>query len=91
MLEEATRGAVTTDQSERYDGRLAVTVEIRDPQARHGGDVSAVATRSRTVAENLSLNQRDKVWFEITESMIKDLDRELEKAIGQFLQPFILR
>ena len=85
------RGFVTTDQSERYDGRLAVTVEIRDPQARRGGDVSAVATRSRTVAENVSLNQRDKVWFEITESMIKDLDRELEKAIEQFLQPFILR
>ena len=85
------RGVVTTDQSERYDGRLAVKVEIRDTAARRGGDVSAVATRSRTVAENVSLNQRDKVWFEITESMIQDLDRELEKAIGQFLQPFVVR
>lgn len=85
------RGAVTADQSERYYGRLAVTVEVRDPQAQRGGKVSAVATRTRTVAENVSLNQRDKMWFEFTESMMQDLDRELEKAINQFLQPFILR
>ena len=68
-----------------------MTVEVRDPQAQRGGKVSAVATRTRTVAENVSLNQRDKMWFEFTESMMQDLDRELEKAINQFLQPFILR
>lgn len=83
------RGVVTTDQSERYDGRLAATIDIRGVGGR-SGRVSAEATRSRTVPENISLNDRDKVWFEITEALITDLDRELETAINQFLRPFLL-
>ncbi|MDE0780588.1 MAG: hypothetical protein OSB67_07530 [Alphaproteobacteria bacterium] len=85
------RGFVTTDQSERYDGRLGVKIEIRDAAAQRVGDVSAVALRSRTVAEDLTLNERDRVLFAITEAMINDLNSELEKAIGQFLLPFVIR
>jgi hypothetical protein len=85
------RGFVTTDHSERYDGRLAVKVKIRDTAAQRGGDVFAFASRSRTVAENLTLNERDSVLFEITEAMINDLNLELEKSISQFLRPFVTR
>lgn len=88
---QGVRGVVTRDQSERYDGKLAAEVTIRDATGGRSGTVSAEATRSRTVAENISLNQRDKVWFEITEAMINDLNGELEKAINQFLQPFLVR
>ena len=73
------------------DGRLAAKVELRDAAGGRSGVVSAEATRSRTVSENLSLNERDKVWFEITEAMINDLNGELETAINQFLQPFVVR
>ena len=90
-LTKGVRGVVTNDQSERYDGRLAAKIEIRDGTGQRTGEVSAEATRSRTVPENLSLNERDKVWFEITESLIVDLDRELERAIAQFLSPFVIR
>lgn len=88
---QGVRGVVTTDQSERYDGRLAAKVEIRDAVGGRNGVISAEATRSRTVPENLSLNERDKIWFEITEAMINDLNGELEQAINQFLQPFLVR
>ena len=50
----------------------------------------AEVSRSRTVAENISLNDRDGIWFEITDEMIRDLDRELDAAIRNFLQPFLL-
>lgn len=85
------RGVVTTDQSERYDGKLAARITITNPARRLNGEVSAEATRSRTVPENLTLNQRDKVWFEMSEALINDLNSELEKAINQFLQPFLIR
>ena len=52
--------------------------------------MKAEVSRSRTVAENISLNDRDRVWFEITDEMIKDLDKELDVAIRNFLQPFLL-
>ncbi len=83
------RGVVTDDQSERYDGRLAAKINITNGRGQRG-EVMAEATRSRTVPEKITLNDRDKVWFEITEALIRDLDKELDAAIRRFLQPFLL-
>lgn len=85
------RGVVTNDQSERYDGKLAAKISIRNTARQRSGEVSAEATRSRTVSENISLNERDRIWFEISEALINDLNVELEKAINQFFQPFLMR
>lgn len=85
------RGMVTNDQSERYDGKLAAKISIQNPARQRSGEVSAEATRSRTVPENLSLNERDRIWFEISEALINDLNKELEQAVNQFLQPFLIR
>jgi hypothetical protein len=82
------RGAVTTDQSERYDARLFVRIAIANP--RGTGEVTAEAQRSRTVPENLSLNERDQVLFEITEALIGNLNTELENAIDSILPQFRL-
>ena len=83
------RGVVTDDQSERYDGRLAAKISITDGRGRRG-EVTAEATRSRTVAEKTTLNQRDRIWFEITEALIRDLDTELDAAIRRFLPSFLV-
>jgi hypothetical protein len=85
------RGVVTNDQSERYNGKLAAKINIANPARQLTGEVSAEATRSRTVPENLTLNERDMIWFEMSETLINDLNTELEKAINQFLQPFLIR
>lgn len=84
------RGVVTADQSERYDARLQVKVEVRGGEGRRRGEVMAEANRSRTVAEDLSLNERERVWFEMTETLISDLNGELETAIRKFLEPFLV-
>jgi len=85
------RGVVTNDQSERYNGKLAAKINIANPARRLKGEVSAEATRSRTVPENLTLNERDRIWFQMSETLVNDLNTELEKAINQFLQPFLIR
>lgn len=85
------RGVITNDQAERYDGKLAAKINLSNPSRLLNGEVSAEATRSRTVPENLTLNERDKIWFEMSEALINDLNAELEKAINQFLQPFLIR
>lgn len=84
------RGVVTSDQSERYDARLQVKLAVRSGDGRQRGEVMAEANRSRTVAENLSLNERERVWFEMTEVLISELNGELETAIRKFLQPFLI-
>ncbi|MCW5752624.1 MAG: hypothetical protein KIT81_15925 [Alphaproteobacteria bacterium] len=79
------RGLFTTDQSERYDARVEVTVEVRGAAGNRSGYASATAQRSRTVAENLTLNEREQLQFELVEALMKDLDAELERNIRQYM------
>ncbi|MDA0786919.1 MAG: hypothetical protein O3B37_11590 [Proteobacteria bacterium] len=84
------RGVVTKDQSERYDARLLVRISVDGGDNRRRGDVSAEAMRSRTVPEGLSLNEREKIWFRMTEDLVTGMNGELEMAIRSFLQPFLV-
>lgn len=87
---EGVRGAFTTDQTHRYDGTLAATLDVREERGNlRAGTASAWASRSRTVAEGITINDRERVWFEIVESLMNDLNAELDRQIranlGQFL------
>ena len=82
------RGALTTDQSDRYDLTLAVRLELFEARNRVG-IATATATRSRTVAEDITLNDRDRVLFEMVESTMIDLNGELENSIRQFLGAYV--
>jgi len=77
------RGAFTTDQSERYDGELELRLEIFAPNGTRRAMVSSRATRTRTVAEDVTLSEREDIWFRITEAMMNDLNRALEHQIAK--------
>lgn len=83
------RGLFTAEESERYDGELAMTIEIRSERGFREAFAEARATRSRTVLENISLNQRTQVYFEMTEGLMIDLNAELEKNIRRHLARFV--
>lgn len=83
------RGAFTTDQAQRYDGRVEVLVEVSSPRGQRSGSTSAMAQRSQTVPENITLNERDRVYFNLADILLKDIDRELERNISQYLPLFI--
>lgn len=76
-------GVFTTDQSERYDGTLEIKIEIIGSDGRQLASVSAQAKRSRTVPENITLAERERGWFRMTESMMNDLNLSLERQIRQ--------
>lgn len=75
------KGAFTRDQSERYDAIIDMVVEVRDAQGNVRVTAESTAKRSRSVSENISLNEREKVWFSMTESMMADLNTALENQI----------
>lgn len=77
------RGAFTKDQSERYDATLALKIDILDFRGNFLGTVSSQAKRSQTVSEDLSLAERERIWFRMTEVMMNDLNKSLEKQIRQ--------
>ncbi len=90
-MESGLKGMMTIDQSERYDARLVVDVHLNSDERRSLGTITVEVVRSQTVAEDISLNEREKVWFDMTEALMRDFDAELEKALKTvFLEHLIL-
>ena len=78
-----------TEQSDRYDLRIEVQLEVGNPLLATTGIATATATRSQTVAENMTLNQRETIWFQMTENAMRELDQKLEAAIRDKLRVFV--
>ena len=85
------RGAFTTDQSERYDGRLSVDLVVEVPSRRFQGYTGATVARTISVPENVSLQGRDDAWHSLVERMMADLNVKLEEGIDGNLSAVTLR
>lgn len=83
-------GAFTTEQSERYDARLVVEIEIISDDGRIEGTLTAEVTHSRTVPENLTLGEREQVWHEMTRAMMDKLDAQLDTTIKKSFFAFLV-
>lgn len=88
-LKGGLEGLVTTEQSERYESRLAVTVEILPDGGDPLGSASAEARRSITVSESASVLERERVWFTLTEKIMMDLNDQLEKTLGRVFPQYL--
>lgn len=77
------RGLFTTDQAQRYDGTIAVRIDLIDEHGVPEGSIMERRTRSQTVPEGITANQRDQTWYEMTRAMMADLDRQLERRIRE--------
>ena len=86
---EGVRGAFTTDQAERYDAAITISVHILDSLGKEQANASATARYSRTVAENVTLNDRERVWYHMTTAMMHALDKALEGEIERSLAAFL--
>ncbi len=76
------RGAFTTEPAQRYDARIECSVEVRQQRGNfRDGLATAAATRQRSVLDNISLNDRERVWYEIVRDMMRDIDAELHRQI----------
>ena len=83
------QGAFTTEQAARYDATIEMRVEIVNSLGETVGTASAVAKRSQTVPEGLTLVERDQIWFELTERVMRELDVELTATIKQYLARWV--
>jgi hypothetical protein len=88
--ETGVRATFTNEQAQRYDGRIEVGVELRQLRGNfRDGYATAAATRTRSVAENITLNDREHVWYEMVEQMMNDINAELDRQIRQNMQRFL--
>jgi hypothetical protein len=84
-------GAFTKDQSQRYDLSMSAAIEIREDRGNfRSGYATASTSRSRTVREDISVNDREKVWFEMLEQAMNEINAELERQIKANMTRFQL-
>ncbi|HEX2581703.1 MAG TPA: hypothetical protein VHL08_06980 [Dongiaceae bacterium] len=88
---EGVQGWFTKDQSDRYDLTLVAKLEVNNPAIGHSAAATAQVTRSQTVAEDATLNDREAVWFHMTEDAMKALDQEMTRQINANLGAFLTR
>jgi hypothetical protein len=82
-------GDFTIPQSERYDLNIGVRLQILDAGGRVMATVNGAAMRSRTVAADATLNDRERVWFDMTEQAMNDLNASLEKSIPLYMGAYL--
>lgn len=83
------RGMFTVDQSEQYDAKMSVKIEIFDDTGDAKGFAYARARGSRSIAENFTLGQRRKVWIVMMEKIMNNLDEELDRNVKGYLSQYI--
>ena len=84
-------GALTTEQSERYDAHLEVQIVIKDDRGWEEVNLVAEVTRTMTVPEDLTLNEREKAWYSLTEKLMADMDKRLSEGIEDSFQRYRVR
>jgi hypothetical protein len=87
---EGLRGLFTDDQSERYDGKIRVTFRIFDGAraiAIAEGDVNVV--RSRSVNEKATIQDRERMFHQMTQEMMTQFNGEAEKRLRQYFGAFL--
>ena len=88
-LTRGVRGAFTIDQSERYDGTIDIMVEIVEADGRQKAMARVRAKRSKTVPEGIPIHDREKMWFDLTEALMNDLNASIERQLRQHLARYL--
>jgi hypothetical protein len=86
------KGYFTTDQAQRYDGRIEVEVNGDQTGANtFHGFTQAVASQSTTVAETISAADREATLMELVRRMMDDINARLDAGIRKDLAPMVVR
>jgi hypothetical protein len=78
----------TTEQAERYTLKLAVRLSVEHPDGT--GSIRVTGQRATTVPEGASVFDRERVWYELTEKLMADMDEELETTLREELSRYVL-
>lgn len=83
------KGLITVDQAERYAADIEGRLELFGANGRLLGNAEAKATRTQTIAENASLNDRQRLWYALVEATANDFAGAMETAIRRELVVYL--
>ncbi len=83
------KGVFTRDQSQRYDAVIDILIELRDATGKVRVTAESVGSRSRSVSEDVSLAKTEKIWFQMIEELMFDLNKSLERQINRHMREWL--
>jgi hypothetical protein len=82
LPKETGLSATFTNQLDiQYEARVGIRVEIRDDRGRAMRTAQGHAERSVTTVEGTTLDERDRMLYQMERELMADLDRQLETQI----------
>lgn len=88
--DQSVTGLFKSQQEMRYDATLDVVVQLLDERQLPLAEVKAQVTRSRSVPEGITLNEREKVWHEMVDDMVQNMNAQLEPAMRNYMGRWIM-
>jgi hypothetical protein len=79
------KGAVTIDQAELYNAHILVEFSVSNMSSGKEGSGQVNVSRSQSIAENASLQDRDVLWTGMEEKMMLDVDAAAQTMLQQKL------
>jgi len=71
----------TTEQAQRYDATVKMAIDILGEHALPERSITAEASRSQSVAEGITPNDRERAWYDMTKQLMASLDAALEQRM----------
>ena len=62
---------------------------MRGDGSRRNATAIAQASRTQTAPEDVTINQREKIWFEMTEAMMREFDAAMAAEVQKNLSAFL--
>ena len=89
-VEGGFRAAFRKQQAVRYEATVAGMIEIVDEQGFRRAFASSRVGRSQTLREDASLNERDRLRFDLIEALMRDFNNEMEQDIRTHISAFLM-
>ncbi|HAA93831.1 MAG TPA: hypothetical protein DCS82_12410 [Rhodospirillaceae bacterium] len=83
------RGAFTTDQAERYDATLVIAIEAWGGTGKGSAVARTTVKSTRTVAEDASLADRERVWHDMVATVLAEMNTAFEARIRRHLGAYV--
>lgn len=89
-VQQGISGVFTTQPSERYDMTITAALTIN----QNGLDVhtaNVTTTRSQSVLQGITPNDRDKAFYDMTQAAMVDFDKQMEAEIRNTFGDYLVR
>lgn len=86
---EGLKGVFTKDQAQSYEIVIEVKVEAVDGDGLNRRSASARVTRKTSVAEDVSMNEREETWYKLTKEAMEQFNAALEGQIRKAMDSFV--